>query len=86
MTRGGDQKFWNSALGPPPNEFGQGVCSFLICHTWGLRPQVHEICPLQLQGGWVAAGIEEDISHEPEVADPKCGISKVNIPLTEFIC
>ena len=57
MTRGGDQKFWISALGPPPNEFGQGVYSCLICHTWGLRPQVHEICPPQLQGGWVAAGI-----------------------------
>ena len=80
VTRGGDQKFWISALGPPPNEFGQGVYSFLICHTWGLRPQVHEICPPQIQGGWVGAGFEEDISHEPEVVDPKCGISNMNIP------
>ena len=26
------------------------------------------------------AGVEEDISQEPEVADPKCGISIMNIP------
>ena len=51
VTRGGDQKFWISALGPPPNEFGQGVYSCLICHTWGLGPQVPEICPPQLQQG-----------------------------------
>ena len=69
VTRGGDQKFWISALGPPPNEFGQGVYSCLICHTWGLRPQVHEICPPQLQSGWVAAGIKEDISHEPQISE-----------------
>ena len=25
VTTGGDQKFWISALGPPPNKFGQGV-------------------------------------------------------------
>ena len=31
-------------------------------------------------GGWVGAGFEEDISHEPEVVDPKCGISIMNIP------
>ena len=31
-------------------------------------------------GGCVGAGFEEGISHEPEVADPKCGISNMNIP------
>ena len=30
--------------------------------------------------GWVGAGFEEGISHEPEVADPMCGISNMNIP------
>ena len=31
-------------------------------------------------GWWVGAGVEEDIPHEPEVKDPKCGISNMNIP------
>ena len=29
---------------------------------------------------YILAGVEEDISQEPDIADPKCGISIMNIP------